>query len=121
MPRPSSILTEEQQTTAKMMAAYGIVHEQIALVLDIAPKTLEKHLHKELRRKPIQAHMNIRKALYSMATSGHDTGATIYADKLWAGICARYGESEGQPMLAPQIIIRKDGEECNGTKGGQDR
>jgi hypothetical protein len=119
MPRRKSKLTEEQQSTATTMAAYGMRNEQIALVLDIPPETLEKQMSKELRRAPVQAHLRIRQTLYSMAISGHDTRATIYADKVWGDIGARENQPERQPFLPPQIIIRTDGSETQSAGGGQ--
>jgi hypothetical protein len=119
MPRRKSKLTEEQRSKATTMAAHGFRHEQIALVLDIPPETLEKQMSKELRRAPILAHLRIRQTLYKAAISEQDTRATIYADKVWDGIGAGQNKPEGQPVLPPQIIIRTDSPEMKIADAGQ--
>jgi hypothetical protein len=121
MPRPSFKPTEEQQRIVQMMAACGLRHENIATKLEIAPKTLRKHFRKELTLGLTEAHLTIRKTLFSMATSGRNTAATIYADRMWSAFCARQSEAESQPMLPPQIIIRTEREAIETAEGGPDR
>lgn len=117
MPRPSFEPTAEQQTKVQVLAAHGIRHDEIALELEIAPKTLRKHFRKELNRGAVRALREVRKTLFSKATSGRDTRATIHADRRWTGICARQSEAEGQSMPPPQIIIVQESEE--GPKGDE--
>jgi hypothetical protein len=121
MPRPSFEPTEEQRKTVKTMAACGARHENIALKLEITPKTLRKHFRRELTHGTIDAHLQIRKTLFSMATSGRNIAATIYADRVWNAFCARQAEAEGQPVLPPQIIIRTESEPIANAEGGPDR
>jgi hypothetical protein len=121
MPRPNFKPTEEQKTKVKTMAMCGARHENIALKLDITPKTLRKHFRKELTHGTIDAHLQIRKTLFSMATSGRNIAATIYADRMWSAMCARQTEAESQPVLPPQIIIRTEGEPVANAEGGPNR
>ena len=119
MARRKSKLTEEQQTMAKYMAAHGIRHEDIALVLDITLEALERHLGTDLRRALVMAHLKIRNTLLTMANSGNNAPATIYADKVWDRHCAGQNQPEGQPVLPPQIIIRTDNPEMKIADAGQ--
>jgi hypothetical protein len=121
MPRPRFEPTEEQRRTVKTMAACGARHENIALKLEITPKTLRKHFRKELTHGTIDAHLHIRKTLFSMATSGRNIAATIYADRMWSAMCARQTEAESQPVLPPQIIIRTEDEPMASAEEGRDR
>src|SRR5690242_211996 len=106
MPRPSFTPTKEQRNEVEMRAGSGKRQDDIAAKLGIAPKTLRKHFAEELRRGAIEAHLDIRKTLHRMATSGRDIRATKYGDKVWGGMCARRSGPDGQPMLPPQILIR---------------
>ena len=108
MARRKSKLTEEQQTLAKYMAAHGMRHEDIALELDITPEELERHLGRDLRRALVMTHLKIRHTLLTMANSGNNAPATIYADKVWDRNCAGQNQPEGQPVVPPQIIIRTE-------------
>jgi DNA-binding CsgD family transcriptional regulator len=118
MPRPSFIPTEEQERRVKTMAACGISHENIAARLEITPKTLRKHFRKELTHGTTDAHLAIRQTLFKMATSGRNIAASIYADRVWGGLCARQSDTGSQPILPPQIIIRTEGEPVASAEGG---
>jgi hypothetical protein len=121
MPRPSFKPTEEQQRVVKTMAMCNMRHELIAVALDITPKTLRKHFRKELTLGLVEGHFKIRKSLLGQATSGRNTAASIYADRVWGAACARQTHAESQPMLPPQIIIRTEGEPMTSAEGGPDR
>jgi hypothetical protein len=122
MPRPKFQPTHEQQITVKTMAACGISHENIAVKLEIAPKTLRKHFRRELRVGVIDAHLAIRKTVFKMGTSGRNIAASIYADRVWGALCARQSDTDGQPAPPPPIIIRGDSEALlQNAEGGPDR
>jgi hypothetical protein len=122
MARPSFKPTEEQQRIVKTMAMCATRHEHIALALDITPKTLRKHFRNELTLGLVEGHFKIRKTLFGMAISGRNTAATLCADRIWAAWCARQTETESQPMLPPQIIIRGEDEaRIEKADGGPDR
>jgi hypothetical protein len=118
MPRPSFIPTEEQRRIVKTMAMCGMQHENIATKLEITPKTLRKHFRKELTLGLIEAHCSIRNTVFKMATSGRNIAASIYADRVWGGLCARQSATGSQPILPPQIIIRTEGEPVASAEGG---
>jgi hypothetical protein len=108
------------------MAGLGMRHEDIAVVLEIAEKTLRKHFHVELARGAIEANAKVLQTLYGMATSGENTAATIFYAKTRCGLRERAQERESQWMPAPQIIIRTDHDEKRQTQpkigeAGEDR
>jgi hypothetical protein len=127
MPRPSFKPTEEQRRIVKTMAALGTRHEDIAMVLEMTPKTLRKHFRHELTRGSIEANLKVGQTLFSMATSGRNIAATIYWERTRGRPRGRDSEIDSGAMLPPQIIIRtdpepshKEGEEKE-TAGGTDR
>lgn len=127
MPRPSFKPTEEQRRIVKTMAALGTRHEDIAMVLEITPKTLRKHFRHELTRGAIEANVKVGQTLFSMATSGRNIAATIYWERTRGRPRERESEIDRGAMLPPQIIIRTDSEpnhtqgEEKKTEGGADR
>jgi hypothetical protein len=120
MPRPSFTPTNEQRSDVEMRAGSGKRQDDIAAKLGIAPKTLRKHFPEELRRGAIEAHLDTRKTLHRMGTSGRNIQATKYADKLWDRMCARRSGPDGQSMLPPQILIATHPEKIQ-NEGGQDQ
>jgi hypothetical protein len=85
MARPSFSPSAEQRRSVKAMAGLGMRHQDIAVVLEIAEKTVRKHFRQELARGAIEANAKVLQTLYGMATSGENTAATIFYAKttLW--------------------------------------
>jgi hypothetical protein len=93
MPR-SFVPTDEQRQKVKLMAGFGLKHEQIAILIGIgSAATLRKHFGKELTLGPIEAQANVRKTLFKLATSGRNPGATMY----WLKTRARWSEKGKTP------------------------
>jgi len=79
MSRPSFKPTAEQRKMVKSMAAVGLTHEQIAIAIGIrSPKTLRKHLRKELRAGRAEAIAKTTSVAYEMAQSGKYPAMTRY-------------------------------------------
>jgi hypothetical protein len=66
------------------MAGLGLRQIDIALVLDIDPKTLRLYYRRELDRGRPLAHMNVARTLYQQAIAGN-TAALIYWTKSQMG------------------------------------
>src|ERR1043166_3230429 len=82
MARPRFKPTAEQRTMVKSMAALGMTHEQITIVLGIrSPKTLRKHLRKQLDAGNAEAIAKVSGVAYEMAQSGKYPRMTQY----WLG------------------------------------
>jgi hypothetical protein len=77
--------TDEQRKTVRVMAGFGIPQPEIAILLDIDPKTLRVHFRRELDRGSVEATAKVAQTLFQMATSGHNTAASIFWMKARAG------------------------------------
>lgn len=77
--------TEEQRRTVRAMSGFGIPQEDIALFLDIEPKTLRKHFRRELDRGMVEATAKVAQSLFQMATTGNNVAAAIFWMKARAG------------------------------------
>jgi hypothetical protein len=106
MPRPSYQPSDEQRKVVKTMAAFGTPQDDIAVVLDIAPKTLRKHFRSDLDRGSIEANAKVMQTLFGMATSGTNTAASIFWAKTRCGLQERWYIREREPAVPPQIIVR---------------
>jgi hypothetical protein len=79
--RPS----EEQRRTARAMAGFGIPQDDIAILLDIDPKTLRRHFRRNLDRGAIEATVKVAQTLFQMATVDKNVAAAIFWMKARAG------------------------------------
>jgi hypothetical protein len=111
MARPPFRPSAEQRRSVKLMAGLGMRHQDIALVLDIAEKTLRKHFQQELALGAIGANAKVLQTLYGMATSGANTAATIFYAKTRCGLREKSHEPDSHWMQPPQIIIRTEGKD----------
>ena len=82
--RPAHKPTDHQRKQAEALAGYGIPHLQIATLLDIDRKTLEKHYQRELDVGSIKATAKVAETLYQQAITGN-TAAAIFWMKARAG------------------------------------
>ena len=77
--------TAEQRRLARAMAGLGLPQEQIALLLEVDPKTLRKHFRDDLDRGMAEANVKIAQSLFNMATTGGSVAAAIFWMKARAG------------------------------------
>ena len=70
---------------ARAMAGLGLPQDQIALLAEMDPKTLRKHLRDELDRGMAEANVKIAQSLFNMATTGNNVAAAIFWMKARAG------------------------------------
>ena len=77
--------TEEQRRTVRAMSGYGIPQDDIAVLLDVDPKTLRKHFRRELSRGSVEATAKVAQTLFHMATVDKNVGAAIFWMKARAG------------------------------------
>ena len=79
MSRPSFKPTREQRTMVQSLAAIGMRHEQIALVVGVrSPKTVRKHFRKELTLGSAEALAAVTRTAFEMASSGKHPRMTEY-------------------------------------------
>lgn len=85
MSRTAFSPTPEQRKTVEAMAAYGVPHEQIGVVVGISAVTLRKYFESELETGAIRANAKVAETCYRMATSGDNPAATFFWLKTRAG------------------------------------
>jgi hypothetical protein len=73
------------------MAAYGIPEADIAMVIEIDPKTLRRHYRKELGTGHIKANTKVAENLYRKATG--DGRESVVAAIFWLKTRARWKET----------------------------
>ena len=79
MPRPAFEPTKEQRRMVKSLAAIGMRHDQIAVVIGVrSPKTVRKHFRKELSVGSAEAVATVTRVAYEMASSGKCPRMTEY-------------------------------------------
>ena len=76
--------TAETRAQVETYSGVGVPHDQIAILIGIAPKTLRKHYRESLDIGEAKATSNVAKTLYKQATSGN-TAALIFWMKARAG------------------------------------
>ena len=79
MSRPSFKPTREQRTMVQSLAAIGMRHDHIAIVVGVrSPKTVRKHFRKELTLGSAEALAAVTRTAYEMASSGKYPRMTEY-------------------------------------------
>ena len=77
--------SEEERRTVKALSGYGVPQEDIAIHMDMDPKTLRKHYRAELDRGTIEANAKVAQTLFTMATVDKNVAAAIFWMKARAG------------------------------------
>ena len=85
MSNPPFKPTDEQRKQVQAMSGYGVPQADIAVVLDIDPKTLRLHFRRELDLGSVQATAKVAETLFRQATAGGNTAAMIFWMKARAG------------------------------------
>lgn len=76
--------TPETTAQVEALSGYGVRHDEIAIYLDIDPKTLRKHYREQLDKGHIKANVGVARSLHKQATEGN-TAAAIFWLKSRAG------------------------------------
>ncbi len=99
--RPRFQPTAGHRKLARSLASQGIPQDRIAVFVGVSPKTLRKHLRRELTLGSIEANMAVLMVLHKMACSGkrNHLAATIF----WAK--SRCGFSAAGPIYFPPPSI----------------
>lgn len=71
--------TDEQRKNVEAMSGYGVPQTDIAIILDIAPKTLRLHFRRELDVGLAKANAKIGQTLFQQATGGNTAAAIFWA------------------------------------------
>jgi len=76
---------DELRRIVTVMGSVGTRHSDIALALNIDPKTLRKHFRRELDTAAISANVRVTQSLFAMATSRRNSAAAIFWAKTRCG------------------------------------
>lgn len=109
MARPQFEVTAKNRKLVKTMSALGCRHEDIATLLEITPKTLRKHFRSDLDCGSIEANAKVMQSLFTMATSGKNTAASIFWAKTRCGL-KENGRARETASTVPQVVVRLDEE-----------
>jgi hypothetical protein len=98
--------TEEGRRRVRSLVLLGCGHDDIAMMMEIAPKTLLKNFRAELEWGAIEANVEVLDTLFTMATSGKNTTASIFWAKTHCGFGEKDypSESENQPL--PPFVLQ---------------
>lgn len=66
--RPPYFPTEKDREQTRLLAAMGLAHGEIALVIGVSAPTLRRHFRKELDTGKLEANAKVAAALYRAAT-----------------------------------------------------
>ena len=85
--RPPYTPTEKERAQCRALAAMGVPHTDIAIVLQISTPTLRRHFRTELDAGAIEANAKVAQSLFRQATDPHkpSTVACIFWLKTRAG------------------------------------
>ena len=70
--------TPETTAQVEALSGYGVRHDEIAIYLDIAPKTLRKHYREQLDKGHIKANVGVARSLHKQATEGNVAAAIFW-------------------------------------------
>lgn len=96
--------TADQRRTVQVLSGIGVPQDQIALILGVDPKTLRKTCREDLDRGMAEANTKVAQTLFTMATRGDNTAATIFWMK------ARAGWREKQEVVVAAMAPPEDSE-----------
>jgi hypothetical protein len=83
--RPKHRPTDEQRRQVLSLTGYGIHQDEVAKLLQIAPKTLRLHYRRELDTGVTEANARVAQSLYNMAVRDKVPSAAIFWLKARAG------------------------------------
>jgi len=98
--------TRKGETAEATWKAQQLPDNHIALIVEIAPRTLRKHFRKELDRGMAEANAKVLQTLFGMATSGRNTAATIFWSKTRCGLRERREADEHSVMAPPAVLVQ---------------
>ncbi len=98
--RPWHKVTDETRRVVLEAIGLGLQQNNVARLLGISPKTLRRHYRHEIDTGIDQVNLDVARALYTRASSGKDTIASIFMLKARAG----WKEASSQEAALPQKI-----------------
>lgn len=103
------------------MAELGIPHPQIAFVIGASEKTLRKQYRTELELGSIEGNRQVLAALFSMATSGTNTTATLFWAKTRCGMREKPADLTPDEPPVTQLVFMEEAPSREKSDRGEDR
>ena len=105
--KPHHKPTSESRAQVEALAGYGVRQDEIAMYLDIDPKTLRSHYREQLDKGVVKANVSVARSLHKQAVEGN-VAAAIFWLKSRAGFREKQ-EVEvsgpgGEPLVMPTVI-----------------
>ena len=118
--RPVFEVTDEKREQVRTLASMGMTQGDIGRVMGVTAKTLRKHFREELELSAIEANTKVMQTLFTMATSGANTTASIFWAKTRCGLREARGEvtakkkasAEEPAHKLPDFAIQSAPEKC---------
>ena len=88
--RPRYAPTDKERAQARTLAAMGIPHTDIAIVLQVSTPTLRRHFRRELDSGAIEANAKVAAALFRAATADRPS---VVAQIFWLKVRAGWREA----------------------------
>lgn len=76
--KPHHKPTSESRAQVEALAGYGVRQDEIALYLDIDPKTLRSHYREQLDKGVVKANVSVARSLHKQAVEGNVAAAIFW-------------------------------------------
>lgn len=97
--------TTKTRAEVKALAGFGVIEDEIAIYIGVAPQTLRKYYRQELDAGHIYANVQVARSLFNQAVDNGSVSAAIF----W--LKARAGWREGHNIDHSGIKITIDGKD----------
>ena len=100
-------LDENQRDLAGKLAGVGLNLNQIAAILEVSPSTLDRLIARDeslagaIEKGRASASTKVMQTAFKMATSGKDTGMTIF----WLKTREQWSEKKADRSIRDEILI----------------
>lgn len=93
--RPQYAPTDKERAQCKALAAMGVPHSDIAVVLQVSAPTLRRHFRAELDTGAIEANAKVAQSLFRQATD--QSKPSVVAAIFWLKVRAGWTEAGNAP------------------------
>lgn len=76
--KPHHKPTSESRAQVEALAGYGVRQDEIAMYLDIDPKTLRSHYREQLDKGVVKANVSVARSLHKQAVDGNVAAAIFW-------------------------------------------
>ena len=117
--KPHHKPTAESRAQVEALAGYGVRQDEIALYLDIDPKTLRSHYREQLDKGVVKANVAVARSLHKQAVEGN-VAAAIFWLKSRAGFREKQEVEVSGSVGGPVVNLTLATTAATKEKGGAD-